>query len=250
VVAETIHFAYVLPVLALLLMCLAGCVAGCVRTWRPSMGCVRTAAATVLCGLAAPFIIVGVILRLVVQYPSRVVHPLDAGLHFVVGVSVAVLSWTCESNVPVVGVLWLHCAFLLYALVDLLAFKRLEWRRGILWWCFALHCSFMATLIAGRNCVFFEGVGTPDHYNEAVHYTCFFWTLLIAVVVVVMHREDLRNYFRLWQNQHGTFILQRGSGPSAAAQQELTPPLAPRAHDSPQERRQHAPADDADRVPV
>jgi len=163
------------------------------------------------------------------EYPDKFVHPLDAGLHCIIAVVLVVLCLACASNVPVLIVLWVHTVFLIGGLIDLHCIRRFAWRSGIPWW-FALQVVALAAYVAITLCEFPKGIGYSSNKkhmltNIIVELSALLWFILFTSLTLTINKEIVRQYFRVWQQRHGTFTLQVGGSDDRPMEQPLQPPV-------------------------
>merc|ERR1719188_2311250 len=60
-------------------------------------------------------------------------HMLSILPHVVAVIIVCVLVRECDSNLPSLVVIWVHCLFVAVGLFDMVVSQRLQWRLGLIW---------------------------------------------------------------------------------------------------------------------
>lgn len=211
---QSLRWPYLVPLLAL-----ASIPLGKMMLRHPSVACVRRAAAAIFAVVLSPILVLGTLAFLVLRYPRRAIHPLDAGIHIAVALT-SVGFLFCESNVPVISLWAVHSVVLAAGLLEQLVVKRLRWHDGPLWW-FALQISGIAAYLAMVIADFPKGIGQhlPDT-NTVVHLVSAVWFALLLFLTLCTNWSLCVRQYRTWQHRHGTFTLQRDSDGTAGADLE------------------------------
>lgn len=186
-----------------------------------SWPCFKRAWALLAVFMLLPVILICILVALIKKYPNRVVHPLDAGWHVLIGIVTIPLALTVQSNVGIVLMWQTHCVFLFAAVVEIFCVKRLKWHEGVPWW-FALQVTALAWYVVNTLCVFPKGYGEFNHSTDAVVFAVStIWFLLFACLTVKVNWRLLVRYYRTWQARNGHFSLdnnapQNGAGTAVA----------------------------------
>eukprot|EP00927_Polykrikos_kofoidii_P048104 TRINITY_DN42331_c0_g1_i1.p1 TRINITY_DN42331_c0_g1~~TRINITY_DN42331_c0_g1_i1.p1 ORF type:complete len:733 (-),score=55.51 TRINITY_DN42331_c0_g1_i1:94-2199(-) len=209
----SLPFLYFLPVS---LMILIPC-AKIIVAWRMDGRCgLRQCLKITVAVLMSPILVlclcVGLPCLMMWRYRKHLVHPLAAGPHIVIIVTTYVLSFECQSNVPIVAVQAVHTVFSALGLIEFFFVKRWHWYTGIVWlvaleflW---LHVYFM---LIGYF-IFPSGIGSPHYSSLVAKLVTVVWACIVTLLITSIHYELARGHivhaYRTWQHRNGTFRLQ------------------------------------------
>lgn len=133
-------------------------------------------------------------------------HPLAAGPHSAVALSVAPLSKCSLPRLFVTAVCMWHSGVLALCAVEVTVVRNLRWRRGKRWW-FALWDASVVAAFATRQIGFASQDLIEYTLDSAVQSVCVVWVCLLACVTCSMNCHLCFHHYKTWRRRHGTFTL-------------------------------------------
>lgn len=172
--------------------------------------CLRTIGSLLFMCLVWPFFLL--------PHLFLICHPLDAGLHILLGIAVVPMAWELQSNLALV-ILWgVHSVLIVIALIERHFFKCWHWRDGRAW-LISMQTVLLGTYVVDCLCEFKEGVGSQLISGDSKQGTelvdlglSLLWLGLVCALALHVNWEQCVRYYRTWQNQHGSFRLERDGG--------------------------------------